>query len=64
MDEEWIEHPEDLQQQGLKRSVSGHIPILLVNGTVDWNDMDKLKGSMLGKLRKLKRKLRKWNGNA
>lgn len=74
---------------GIKRSISDHISILLVNGIVDWgprpfkffnawlnnkeclslitkewNDTDRFKGSMSGKLRKLKRALRKWNGNA
>lgn len=36
MDEEWLEHFEYLQHQGLKRSISDHILILLANEIVDW----------------------------
>ncbi|KAA3474101.1 reverse transcriptase [Gossypium australe] len=29
-------HLKDLQQQGLNRLLSDHIPVLLVNGSTDW----------------------------
>lgn len=36
VDEVWLEKIEDFQQQGLNRSVSDHIPILLSHGFTDW----------------------------
>ncbi|KAA3481732.1 LINE-1 reverse transcriptase isogeny [Gossypium australe] len=36
VDEDWYEHFEDIHQQGLNRSVSDHIPILLTNDPLDW----------------------------
>ncbi|XP_017604874.1 uncharacterized protein LOC108451727 [Gossypium arboreum] len=36
IDEDWFENSEDFQQQGLNRSISNHIPVLLSYGSVDW----------------------------
>ncbi|KAH1131307.1 hypothetical protein J1N35_002685 [Gossypium stocksii] len=36
LDEGWFEKIEDFQQQGLNRTVSDHIPILLSYGSSDW----------------------------
>lgn len=36
MDEFWLVHFNDIIQQGVGRSVSDHIPILLHNSAVDW----------------------------
>lgn len=36
LEEYWLIQIKDLQQLGLKRSVSGHIPILLVDTEINW----------------------------
>ncbi|KAA3471319.1 reverse transcriptase [Gossypium australe] len=36
IEEDWLVHSKDFQQQELNRSISDHIPVLLVNESFDW----------------------------
>ncbi|MBA0749244.1 hypothetical protein Gogos_003193 [Gossypium gossypioides] len=36
LEEEWLVQLKDLQQQGLNRTISDHMLVLLVNETIDW----------------------------
>ncbi|KAA3481565.1 reverse transcriptase [Gossypium australe] len=36
IEEDWVVQLKDFQQKGLNRSVSDHIPVMLVNESIDW----------------------------